>query len=369
MKLTLQLNKTNKIFLSGTNGLPGRYGGWDNLLLHLSRRLSKNYKVICHTSKKDSEFNCTKYEGSHIFYIPLSANGSQSIIYDFICMIHSRIESGLCILMGCSGGIFIPFFRMLGLKIILNPDGEEWKRGKWSKPVRLFLFISFYISILSANYVVLDHPLIFKKVSNIRRKNCFYIPYGGDNALKVSFDKAEKTLKNQIENNNYLFSVCRIEPENNIHLCLDLASKIDFKVVFIGNWSRSKYGISLKNKYQHFENIFLLDPIYDPEILGSLRSNAKVYFHGHTVGGTNPSLVEAMSLGLTIIAHDNGFNRYTTNNLAYFFSDSESLKNAFDKAIQKPLNPSDLKALVKKRYIWSNIVSDYEKVVENAFNT
>lgn len=368
MKFDKNSKKNKKVFLSGTNGLPGRYGGWDNLLLFLSEKLSKSYQVICHTSKKDSKYKYKEFAGSELSYIPFSANGSQSIIFDLICMIQARLESGLCILMGCSGGIFVPFFRLIGLKIILNPDGEEWERGKWSNPIKLFLWGSFYLSVIFANYVVADHPLIFKKVSRFKKRNCCYIPYGGDNALKEPFEYAENLLKNEVRSNNYIFSVCRIEPENNVHLCLDLATKIDFQVVFVGNWSNSKYGLELKEKYKNFENIFLLDPIYEPKILGSLRSNAKVYFHGHTVGGTNPSLVEAMSLGLTIIAHDNGFNRHTTNNLAYFFSDSESLINAFDKAIKKPLNPSELEALVKKRYIWSDIVSDYEKVVEKAFN-
>lgn len=357
-----------KIFLSGTNGLPGRYGGWDNLLTYLSKKLSIKYKVICHTSKKDSDFDYKKYAGSDIFYIPLSANGFESIIFDLICMIHAKLESGICILMGCSGGIFVPIFRLLGLKVILNPDGEEWERGKWSKPIKLFLFISFYIAVFSANYVVCDHPLILKKVNKIKRKNCFYIPYGGDNALKISFDKAKQILKNKLEPQNYLFSVCRIEPENNVHLCLELAAKVNYKLVFIGNWSNSNYGKELRRKYQNYENIFLLDPIYDSQILGSFRSNAKIYFHGHTVGGTNPSLVEAMSLGLNIIAHDNGFNRYTTANLAYYFSDLKSLEKAFNYAIKKNSVPKELGELAQKRYLWKDVVNAYEKIVEKAYN-
>ena len=361
-------NNDKKIFLSGTNGLPGRYGGWDNLLTYLSQKLSLKYNVICHTSKKDSDFNYKKYAGSDIFYIPLSANGFESIIFDLICMIHSKLESGICILMGCSGGIFVPIFRLLGLKIILNPDGAEWERGKWSKPIKLFLYVSFYIAVFSANYVVADHPLILEKVSKIKRKNCFYIPYGGDNALKISFEKTKHILGNKIEPQNYLFSVCRIEPENNVHLCLELAAKINYKLVFIGNWSNSNYGKKLKKKYQNYKNIFLLDPIYDPTILGSFRSNAKIYFHGHTVGGTNPSLVEAMSLGLNIIAHDNGFNRFTTGNLAHYFSDLSSLKKAFKFAIKNNSAATKIEELAKKRYLWKDIVNDYEKIVEKACN-
>ena len=124
----------------------------------------------------------------------------------------------------------------------------------------------------------------------------------------------------------------------------------------------------MRKKYQNYKNIFLLDPIYDPEILGSFRSNAKIYFHGHTVGGTNPSLVEAMSLGLNIIAHDNGFNRYTTGNLASYFSDSNSLEKAFYSAIKINKIPKKLEELAKKRYLWKDVVNDYEKIVDMACN-
>ena len=196
-------------------------------------------------------------------------------------------EGGLCIMLGCSGGLFVPLFRIFGLKIILNPDGEEWERGKWSFWTKLFLKISFHVASIFSNYVVADHPAIFSNIIKFRSKNnTFYIPYGGDNARKVAFDKSSKLIPENFFHNPYMFSVCRIEPENNVHMCLELAAKTKYLLLFIGNWKKSKYGIELKNKYSQYKNIKLLDPIYDPIILGALRSNSSIYFHGHTVGGT-----------------------------------------------------------------------------------
>ena len=108
----------------------------------------------------------------------------------------------------------------------------------------------------------------------------------------------------------------------------------------------------------------MLDPIYDPTILGSFRSNAKIYFHGHTVGGTNPSLVEAMYLGLNIIAHDNVFNRFTTRDLVYYFSNQKSLHEALSKSISKPISSEKLKNLVLERYTWKKVIDKYKKVLE-----
>ncbi len=355
------------IFLSGTNGLPGRYGGWDNLLVNLSKELSNSYKVYCHTSTYDGDKNINYYEGAYIDFIDLKANGSQSIFYDFVCMYRALKAGGLCIMLGCSGGLFVPFFRFLGLKIILNPDGEEWERGKWSLWTKLFLKISFYVASIFSNYVVADHPSIFSNLIKFRsKKNTFYIPYGGDNAKKVALDRSSNLIPETFFENPYMFSVCRIEPENNVHMCLELAAKTKYLLLFIGNWKKSKYGIELKNKYSQYKNIKLLDPIYDPIILGALRSNSSIYFHGHTVGGTNPSLVEAMSLGLNIIAHDNKFNRYTTNNLVNYFSNQITLEKAFLNADSKPSNMDKLKKVVSDRYLWSQIVKDYRKVVQIA---
>ena len=163
-----------------------------------------------------------------------------------------------------------------------------------------------------------------------------------------------------------MFSVCRIEPENNVHMCLELAAKTKYLLIFVGNWKKSEYGIKLKEKYSQYKNIKLLDPIYDPMILGALRSNSNIYFHGHTVGGTNPSLVEAMSLGLNIIAHDNIFNRFTTNNLVNYFSNQITLEKAFLNADSEPADMDKLKKVVSERYLWSQIVKEYQKVVQIA---
>ena len=122
---------------------------------------------------------------------------------------------------------------------------------------------------------------------------------------------------------NYAFKVCRIEPENNVHLILEAFYKYPLlNIVLVGNWNNSVYGKQLKLQFESFENIYLLEPIYDQNILNQLRSNCYLYIHGHSAGGTNPSLVEAMYLELPIIAYDINYNRETTSNKALYFKDS-----------------------------------------------
>jgi glycosyltransferase involved in cell wall biosynthesis len=352
------------IFLSGTNGLPGRYGGWDQLLSHLADALSSKREVIVHTSVYDSTPGVTISHGAQVDIIGLSANGSSSIIYDLVCLYRSWCNRGICVMLGTSGGIFFPVFRLLGLCIILNPDGEEWNRTKWSKPAQFFLRFSDLIATLSASAVIADHPRIYNRIKKLRKTNVYCIAYGGDNALSVDFSEASKFVPDYIVPQKYVFGVCRIEPENNVHLCLSAASQLGLPLVFVGNWQRSKYGQALYSRYSPFSNILLLDPIYEPVLLGSLRSNCSIYFHGHTVGGTNPSLVEALCLGLRIVCHDNSFNRFTSDNDCSYFSDHEQLIQVLSEL--SSTTPQLLTSLREKnlsKYSWTSAISDYEEII------
>lgn len=320
-------NKKQKIFISGTNGLTAQYGGWDQLIRNVSEKLSEEYEVICHGSFFDANTELESLFKSRVKLFKLKANGASSIIFDFRCLLDSYLNGGVCIMIGTSGGIFFPIFKFLGLKILVNPDGFEWKRSKWSFLARIFLFISDYLAINFSDLVICDHPIIQKRVKKLSNTKTVYIPYGGDNAKKNKFKNSNAPNIDNLKEFEYFFKVCRIEPENNIHIVIKAAIEANVSLVIVGNWSNSDYGKNLKNYYSSkvYNKIYLLDPIYDPYELGALRSNCISYIHGHTVGGTNPSLVEAMSLGLDIICQKNVFNQYTTNFEATYFNDLKDL--------------------------------------------
>ena len=172
-------------------------------------------------------------------------------------------------------------------------------------------------------------------------------------------------ILSDIHNQDYAFGVCRIEPENNIHLILEsFEEKNSLPLIMVGNWAHGKYGINLKQRYSSCENICLLDPIYEQDKLNCLRQNCLVYLHGHSCGGTNPSLVEAMYLGLSIIAFDVSFNRETTNNQAFYFKTVEDLReitNKTDRDIFKK-NGAIMQEIAKKRYTWSRIANLYAEL-------
>ena len=160
----------------------------------------------------------------------------------------------------------------------------------------------------------------------------------------------------------YAFKVCRIEPENNIHLVLEAFDRqADMPLVLVGNWENSAYGRQLRRQYAGSRNLHLLDPIYHQKTLNSLRSNCTLYVHGHSAGGTNPSLVEAMYLGLPVAAFDVSYNRITTGQQACYFDSagelSELLSGLQDEKLQTM--GSDMLSLARSRYTWSRIANAY----------
>jgi glycosyltransferase involved in cell wall biosynthesis len=354
-----------RIAIIGTNGLPGRYGGWDQLLEHLTLHLNENFHLNVYTSSYDAVKGLKEYNGAKLKIIPLKANGIQSIFYDGFSMFHSLFYSDILLVLGTSGCIFLPLIKLFGKKIILNPDGAEWKRGKWNHFAKWFLKTSEDIGLRYADTIVADNKIIQDYIFKTYRIKSELIAYGGDNAIPVPLT-FETQSKYGISVDDYAFKVCRIEPENNIDLILEAFINLDFKLILIGNWKNSKYGISLKKKYSTFNNLVLLDPIYHQKTLDELRSNCKIYIHGHSVGGTNPSLVEAMNLGLCCVTYDVDYNRETTENKAIYFKDSNELRSVVEEVINNEIENhrirNDMFTIAKTRYTWSLIIDKYKSL-------
>ncbi len=352
-----------KIAIIGTNGLPGRYGGWDQLLEHLTQSLRFDYDIFVYTSSFNAIKGLKEYNGATLKVIPLKANGFQSIPYDGISMLHAVFYYDVLLVLGTSGCIFLPFIQLFGKKIILNPDGAEWKRGKWNTFVKWFLKKSEDVGIKYSDIIVADNKIIQDYVFKEYGIKSHLIAYGGDNANFVSLKSETKKLYN-IETSDYAFKVCRIEPENNLDLILDSFKDMSLKLVIVGNWNNSNYGVNLRKFYSQYDNLLLLDPIYHQETLDELRSNCKIYVHGHSVGGTNPSLVEAMNLGLCCTVFDVDYNRETTESKALYFSNSEELKTLINRIQIGEIDISkiktDLRTIASIKYKWSKIVDQYK---------
>lgn len=358
-----------KIAILGTSGVPANYGGFETLTENLVRyhdahSIKCPLTVYCssktHPSKKET------YLSSKLKYISLSANGMQSILYDIISIISAVwSRADVILLLGVSGAIILPLIRLMScVCIVTNIDGIEWRRSKWRGFSRFFLHLSEKIAIRFSHQVIADNTAIAIYIKKTYGVDALVIEYGGDHALI-----GESFFFNQVEfPGDYIFSVCRIEPENNIHLILEAFSKLEtHSLVIVGNWMNSKYGYGLKEAYSAKKNVFLLDPIYESDRLKSLRSNAYGFVHGHSAGGTNPSLVEAMHFGKPILAFDCDFNRYTTENKALYFKNPDdlvfSVKSMSDVGAKK-IGDAMLE-IARRRYIWNLVSKQYFDLLRN----
>ena len=356
------------IYIVGTNGLPVRYGGWDMLLHHLTLTLSKDYEIHVYTSSFEALKGVKTHNGAFIKVVPLKANGLQSIIYDFVTMLDASMRGADHILvLGVSGGLFFPIFKLFNSSIILNPDGAEWKRSKFGSFVKRFLKLSEKLGVQYADKVITDSNIIAADILSDYGVRSSVVEYGGDHACRLVLQD-NTAYHYGIAQTNYAFKVCRIVPENNIVMILKAFSKTNYKLLMIGNWTNSQFGIETRGRFSSHKNLSLLDPIYDQQALDELRSNCKLYIHGHSVGGTNPSLVEAMYLGLPCLVYDVNYNRETTEGCAMYFSSENDLSEALVQLWQSEdylrSVGEKLQNIAKRRYRWADIISKYRVVID-----
>lgn len=355
-----------KVAIIGTVGVPANYGGFETLVENIIKQNSSDdiqYSVYCSScAYKDKRW---VYKGAKIVYIPLKANGVQSILYDVVSVIHAIFKADVLLVLGVSGCIILPLVRLFCKKnIIINIDGLEHRRAKWSKYVRKFLKLSEFLAVKHATHVVTDNKGIQDYVLKEYGIQSELIEYGGDHVLDIVDEVENEVFENiKLSKGTYSLALCRIEPENNIELILNAYAKTNNALIFVGNWYNSDFGRSMLDKFNRYSNIVLLSPIYDLKALFALRANCKFYIHGHSAGGTNPSLVEAMYFGHPIFAFDVVYNRETTENKAAYFGGEEeliSLLNVEEESYKD--NGIAMSEIAKRRYLWSKIVSAYEQL-------
>ncbi|QSX28907.1 DUF1972 domain-containing protein [Shewanella cyperi] len=342
----------------GTVGLPACYGGFESLVENLVEHCSPEIFYTIYSSSKSYTHFLTEYKGAKIEYIPLSANGVQSIPYDIISLFKALfLKPDVTLILGVSGCVFLPIFRLFYRgKIVTNIDGLEWRRQKWGRFAKLFLKFSERLAVRFSDVVIADNQAITDYVKQEYELDAVTIAYGGDHVLV-------KGIAPNVTEKPFFLSLCRIEPENNVSMILEAFSKSSgVNLKFIGNWDRSEYGKSLKLQYSDFTNIDIIDPIYDLDELFDLRNQCVGFVHGHSAGGTNPSLVEAMHFGKPIFAFDCNFNRYSTENKALYFNSPEELNEKITFATSDDLAAisRNMKLIAENRYTWKVINQMYE---------
>ena len=361
-----------KIAIVGTRGVPNYYGGFEQFAEFFSVYLvEKGHEVYVYNSH-DHPFQEKTFHGVNIIhqYDPEHKLGTfGQFIYDFNCIMDSRKRDFDIILqLGYTSNSIWYFLLPKKSIIITNMDGLEWKRTKYSKPVQQFLKFAERLAATSSDYLISDSLGIEKFLKARYNKESTYIAYGAHPFTNPN----EAILKEyNLGKGFYNMIMARFEPENNFEMVLDgvVMSEEKMSILVIGKHN-TKYGEYLKNKYKSHSHIRFLGGIYNLEHLNNLRFFSNLYFHGHSVGGTNPSLLEAMASRAFIMAHDNDFNKAILKENGHYFSNPNEVKNILNtikKNDNLQLVQNNFDAIVNE-YNWDKINGEYLQLFEECFS-
>lgn len=320
-----------KLAFIGSAGIPNRYGGFESFLEHCGPMFSRQTKstvVTCDASLYKND-RATNYFGVKRIFINVKANGLASIFHDLIAFMRVYPDSTHIIFLGVSGGLWFPLFFMmckLGRKrLVVNIDGVEWRRTKFSKFKQRVLRVFDYLAQRFSDLVIYDNAGLAPYVHPFAKHRAVEIGYAGDYVLRLGGMPVADTA----------LTICRIEPENNLELLIQgaLQSRVR-RYTIVGNWNNSEYGSTLRKRYQSEKRLSLLDSIYDANRLAELRESCTIYLHGHSVGGTNPSLVEMLFYDCAICCFDIVYNRATANECASYFKNVAELTQRINALIK-----------------------------------
>ena len=362
-----------KIAIIGSRGIPNYYGGFEQLAQQLAEGLVKEgFEITVYNSHKhpyrEKEWNGVKivhcYDAEHL----LGTAGQ--FIYDLNCIRNARKQHyDILLFLGyTSSSVWGRFFPKKAV-IISNMDGLEWKRSKYSKPVQSFLRYAEKLAVKYSDHCIADSVAIRSYLKTKYRIDSHYISYGAD----IFTEPNEELLSNfNISAGNYYMLMARMEPENNIEMILDgfHQTSSNKKFIVLGN-TDNRFGRAMLKKFSADKRIIFAGAIYDNKTTHALRKFCSVYFHGHSVGGTNPSLLEAMADKALIAAHDNEFNRAILQQDAFYFSSAADTGQLVGSVLPGESHAKKTEnnfTKIREQYNWPCIIDQYKALFINSCN-
>ena len=310
-----------KLLILGTRGIPAGHGGFETFAERLSLYLvDRGWEVTVYCQVNCQKIIKKKWKNINLVHIPSKNNSSlNSIIFDYRSTLHALKEEGIILVLGYNTAVFSILYWLKKRVSIMNMDGMEWWRNKWNLMQKLWLFLNERCGATFSNHLIADHPHIKKLLANyISPHKISVISYGTEKVTQV-----DKSLLKpyKLSPNQYILVIARPEPENSIFEIVSAFSsrKWGIKLVILGRYSPETVPYHQKVMQAASDEVIFTGGIYDKEIVDTLRFYTRLYVHGHTVGGTNPSLVEALASGSPVLAQDNSFNRWVAGDDAHYF--------------------------------------------------
>jgi len=359
-----------RLAILGSRGIPARYGGFETFAQEIATRLvdsGMDVTVFCENGGPP------KYENVQLTYVPAKRLGPlTTVVFDLRCLWRARKGFDIVYMLGYGSSLFCFLPRLWGSSVWINMDGIEWRRSKWTLPARTWLKVMEWFATKTASRLIVDADAIGEHLRSryVRLPKISMIPYGAAEPKRLPDDTFVRQLG--LKAKSYNLIVCRLEPENHVLEIVQgySSSSTDTPLVVVG-------GLPLENSYvRHLmkyeaSTIRFVGSVYETEQIWSLRYNCRIYFHGHSVGGTNPSLLEAMAAGNLVLAHDNIFNREVLGRNGYYFEDAQHLAKLVqhlmsldDDIVREKMN--EVRDRVRMRYSWDSVRDAYLKLISES---
>lgn len=377
------------VFIVGSKGIPAQYGGFETFVENLTSR-KQSEDIMYHVSCMDNDEKHFEYNGADCFNVKLPLKGAPGRILHVSRVLsfveqwkkENPLETAIVYILGCRiGPLLISHAKKLhklGVKIYANPDGLEWKRDKWSKPEKMFLKYCERCLVLNSDLAICDSKNIEKYILETYPSmtgKTTYIAYGADVSCSTcSEDKLDEWLiTHGLSREDYYLIVGRFVPENNYETMISEFMKSNTKkpLVIISNVEKNKFYEQLKEKtkFDTDKRIKFVGTVYDQELLKKIREEAFAYIHGHEVGGTNPSLLEALASTKLNLLLGVGFNREVGEDAALYWNKKigslehliEQVENDYVTESQREIYDEKSSSRVKSAYSWEFICEEYEK--------
>lgn len=329
---------TVHILILGTRGIPAEHGGFETFAEDLSLFLkARNHQVTVYCQgPNEGRIREDEWKGVRRIIIPSGDGAVATIWFDYRSVRHAAREKGVILTLGYNTAVLNARYRLRGKPAVMNMDGVEWKRTKWSRTARGWLWFNELAGALVSNHLIADHPEIARHLErHTSPSKITTIPYGANAILTAPI---EPILQYGVTPGNYYLVIARPEPENSILEIVEAYSRRQrgAHLLVLGNYNpdKSPYHKAVMNAANN--NVKFVGAIYTPRVVESLRFYAKAYIHGHRVGGTNPSLVQSLAAGNAVIAHDNEFTRWVAGKSARYFDSTETLEGILEDLEANP---------------------------------
>lgn len=353
----------------GTRGVPAAHGGFETFAEYLALYLVErgwHVVVYCQDDGVGPVFTDT-WRGIERVHFPVAQSGPKgTIIFDWKATVHASQHKDLCLTLGYNTAVFCSLLRLKGIPNLINMDGIEWSRAKWSGVAKAWFWLNDWMGSWLGNHLVADHPEIKVHLqTRVNAKKITMIPYGADRIRNA--DEAPVRALGLVPG-KFFTVVARAEPENSLLEIVQGFSmaKRGYQLVVLGNYQDGNvYHQTVKNAAS--DEVVFTGAIYDKAVVQALRFHSAAYIHGHQVGGTNPSLVEALGASNAVIAHDNRFNRWVAGKAAVYFNGAESFSSTLDQLLQDNAQLASMREQSNARYedvfTWTAVLEQYEKLL------